>query len=183
MIRRFLAAAAAALLITGCSGNEADDTPSADENTPTTAASTTESAGDPAQWVLTPEGFGEVKLGSPVPEGYTLEPETECTGQQLMTSDGKPAVEVWTAENGEVTTIEATEAVATDKGVKIGDEASAVAGAYPDAKAQELSGIEAHVLSADNRALVFEVVDGKVAHISVQPLAGLHSVAAIECSE
>ncbi len=177
MIRRVLAAGAVIVLLAGCSGG--DSSPSGSQGSSSSAAPSAQ--GNAADWKLGPNGFGPVKLGAAIPEGYKLEPETDCKGQMLLDGGGKPVIELWTAENAEVTTIIATENTVTDKGVKVGDSSDAVTKAYSAAKKETLSGKEALVLRGKSSALVFEVTDSKVAHISLQPTKGLHAVSSSSC--
>lgn len=53
--------------------------------------------------------------------------------------------------------------------------------AYPHAEAKKLSEIESYVVAEGERALVIEVVDGKVAAISAQPQSSLRSLKAFAC--
>lgn len=190
MTRKVFAAVAALVLLSGCTGGSSSPAASSAASASSgvklgSAASATPqespTLGNPAEWKLSAEGFGPAKLGEKVPAGYKYEPETECTGQVLLDSAGAKTAELWTSESGQINTVIAVGDATTTEGIKLGDATAAVKEAYPNAEAKKLSEIESYVVAEGERALVIEVVDGKVAAISAQPQSSLHSIKAFAC--
>lgn len=148
---------------------------------PEPAASTTVASADMSEWTLTTAGWGPVRLGSPLPANLRgqLTPSWECVGPIIKDKRGNELMEFWDkAEadgSGNITVLHiVSPSVSTRSGIKQGDTLAKVKQTYPKLERfhwKQDYVEEIHVLRDDATGLFFEVTDGVVEHISVQPIS------------
>lgn len=154
-----------------------------EQETPLATRSSQPADADPGSWLLSPDGWGEINVGGAVPEGLrdSFTPAQECLGPTYRMGS-VDLVEVFTEGDDQldqpVTYIAASgqSPVKTIGGISVGSPESEIKLGHPQAQQREGQWTQTGITVYEDRgmpnSLWFEVVDGAVSAISVQPTEG-----------
>ncbi len=154
--------------------------PAPSEPVETPEPTTADTGQQSGRWTLSFDGFGPIVMSEVVPGDLQgqFDEDWECIGPVLSHPE-HGAVEVW-SDDGSITTpvtaiILPDDTAMTSENIRVGMTLAQVEAAYPDlarsAKPGQNDTIEVYAVDGGRLGLYFEVVNGVVAAISLQPSA------------
>ena len=168
--------------LASCAVPSPPPTPSPEATVGVTTADPTpvDTAQDPEQWTLSLDGIGPIRLAETVPVDLQamFTDGWECFGPLLHHPDHGD-IEIWTDEGTSDATVTAIvlsdDSTATSEGIRVGMALAEGEGAYPEltrsAEADQSDTFRIYTVDGGPISLYFEVVNGVVAAISLQPSA------------